>query len=147
MMTAPAPPATYPRQGPQPNAQIEYTDYPGYPPAVSSPEVNVDTHLDDLGASSWTIPTIVVGITSYIDQTVGGSTGTVIRNGYSTGFNRYWHAMPFRGQKVNGVMRDLRSDTGPVGRNNHLGILQAGVQWQNTVGPTLEEIYQSFVSR
>jgi hypothetical protein len=130
----------------EPYSGVVYA-YDGYPLGIRQPEVSgTHTQADTIGDTSWAIPDRVVGITSYIDQTAGGSTGTIIRNGYSGGLNPYRRIAPFTGGRVVGVRRNLAADTGPVGRNNHLGVLQAGVASQNYVGPTLEEIYRSFVA-
>ena len=113
---------------------------PGF--AIGNP---VQTQQDNIGDTDWAAPISDYDITRYVDQNIGGETGTVIRNGYTTGLNRDWWASPFAGGHARFVRRDLAKDTGPVGRDNSRTVLEAGVKQQYTTYPSIEDIYKSFV--
>jgi hypothetical protein len=126
----------------QPAGRVYYDA--GFPGTVSSPMYNVVTQQDNIYETNWPAPEANVDIAQYIDQSVGGTTGTVVRNGYRTGINHDWLA-PISDRMVHFVRRDLSKDTGPVGLDNRANVLQAGVSQQFAVMPSLEDIYRGFV--
>jgi hypothetical protein len=114
--------------------------YPGRAVTLADQHVS---HQDDIGDTSWPVTEADYSTSRYINYSVGGTTGTVNRNGWTNGL--WWHRVPFRGSPTRAVMRDLGKDAhGPVGRSNYAQALQAGVAEQFTVPPTLEQIYRSF---
>lgn len=126
----------------QPSSGMVYD--PGFPFGVSAPAQRVQTQPDNIGSSEWNPVRADVDITRYVNQTVGGETGTVIRNGFTSGLNRSWFGAAFTGRSRRFPKADVRH-SGPVGRDNSASVRQAGVAEQFTVGPSLEDIYRSFV--
>jgi hypothetical protein len=116
----------------------------GYPWAVSRGRVK--SQPDNINQTAWQPNTdpALMDLTRWVDPTTGGATGTVARLGWTTGLKaKPW--LRFDGSAARAVRRDLSKDTtGPVGRNNHAGVLAAGVAEQYAVPPTLEQIYRSF---
>lgn len=139
----------------QPASRVAYDQ--GAPGAVSNPQYHI-TQNQDFNAILEGEPGRTdasaggndrsVDITRYIDRNIGGTTGDIINNGYTSGINQNWNRHSFRGRAVQ--FEDtarVQSRGGPVGRINYGGNLVAGVQQQFSVMPTLEDIYRSIASR
>lgn len=130
---------TVPPPRPQPSSGIGYGDQ--Y--AIGGSQYQTAGAVID--ANSRPDPSVPVAGIGYIDQTTGGKAGIVGWNGYTGGLSRSWWGVPFTGRAREFVRRDLTKDTGPVGRDNSRSVLASGVQSQQTVGPTLDQIYASMV--
>jgi hypothetical protein len=135
----------------QPAGRVGYDQ--GMPGAVSSSLFHITVNPDNFeesqrGDASAGGNDRSVDITRYIDQNVGGSTGAVIGNGYTSGINQYWNRHSFRGRAVQfQSAQDASIRPGPVGRVNYSGNLAAGVDSQFTIMPSLEDIYRSIAGR
>lgn len=139
----------------QPASRVQYDD--AMPGAVSSPLFHITVNQDTAGIlegeSGRTDASAggndrSVDITRYIDRNIGGTTGVVINNGYTSGLNQYWNRHSFRGRAVQFEDISRTSDRGgPVGRINYGGNLQAGIDQQFSVMPSLEDIYRSIANR
>lgn len=124
---------------PQPSSGIDYgTQYPIGASQYQTTGAVIGSNMRD------GTPVPVAGI-GYINQTVGGRSGAVGWNGYSGGLSRAWWGNPFTGRAREFVRRDLVKDTGPVGRDNSRSVLASGVLSQQTVDPSLDDVYSSIV--
>lgn len=106
--------------------------------------VDRSTQQDNINESSYQLSEPNVDISRYIDASVGGKTGVVNPLGYSTGLNNSWYSR-FAGGMVRFTRRNLAKDTGPVGRDNNMGNLQAGVASQTAQYPSMQAIARSIV--
>lgn len=106
--------------------------------------VDESTQADNIGETSYELSKPDVDISRYIDQTVGGKTGVTNPLGYSTGLNNSWYSR-FGGGYVKFFRRALAKDTGPVGRDNNMSRLQAGVGEQTAQYPSMQTIARSIV--
>lgn len=130
----------------------------GYPVAVTDPDSNIITQLNDpnvegVDTQLYVSPPMPLPEASaslaYLrggNASIGGKMGEALRLGYTSGLAKLdRNVHHFTGRYVRFDRRDLAKDTGPVGRSNYSGKLYSGVEQQFSAAlPPLEEIYRGF---
>lgn len=124
------------------NPPIQGVPYTGPYPVASAIQTQ-GAGPDDAGPL---LPNANVDINLYINPAIGGVTGPVGTNGYSTGLNPAFMPQPLTGAAVLFPSINLVNDTGPVGRENWAGTRAAGVAQQQYEPPDLATIYRSLVN-
>lgn len=117
------------------------SDYPD--PLLPIPEQH---KADNPGETRGWWPAATASI-DYIDPSEGGVAGELDRLPYSTGlYPRSARVQPFDGRMLTAPPIQAHPPTGPVGRDNLAGQLQAGVRQQTASLPDLATIAQAFTS-
>jgi hypothetical protein len=112
----------------------------GMPAAVVDPNNHIRTAGSTPGMNRGDWPEASANF-DYVSPAEGGQAGSVMRNGWSTGIAKLdRNVHHFTGRAVTFVRRNLQGDTGPVGTDNHAGVLAAGVQSQVQQYPSLQDI-------